>query len=152
MVSDKLKNKVINLINETSKSMDIKIKTTAKIKDFRVLKINIQSCSIDLKQNQIETIKNLLENGCLLGTDREYLTRTLANIEDTKDMPTYVQCSEHSLKKLFSGKALDLIEKIYSNIRCDYYENSDVSRDYFDVAYYYDLSIGNNKVGFQVIG
>lgn len=55
MVSDNLKTKVLDLIKEQSKTLGINIRVTARIKDYSVLKVNIQSCSIDLKQNLIET-------------------------------------------------------------------------------------------------
>lgn len=151
MVSDALKKKVLGLIQESSKNLGVKTNVTARIKDFMSLKVNIQSCSLDLKQNLIDTVKHQLEHGRLLGTEREYLESVLCEAERETDEPNHVHCSVHRLKKLFSGQSLELLEKIHSDIRCDYYCNSDVGRDYIDVAYYYDLTIGKNKTGFRVI-
>lgn len=151
MVSDNLKTKVLDLIKEQSKTLGINIRVTARIKDYSVLKVNIQSCSIDLKQNLIETVKDKLENGRLIGTDREYLQNVLNTIEQESETPQHIPFSLHKLNIMFSGKALELLEKVHAAIRCDYYNHSEVYQDYFDVAYYYDLSIGNNKAGFKVI-
>lgn len=151
MVSDNLKIKILGLIKEYSKNLGISIRVTARIKDYSVLKVNIQSCSIDLKQNLIETIRDKLENGRLTGTDREYLQNVISTVEQDSENPQYVPCSLHKLNIMFSGKALELLEKVHTAIRCDYYCDSDVNRDYFDLAYYYDLTIGNNKSGFKVI-
>lgn len=151
MVNDTLKSKVIGLIKQSANDMGVNLRVTASIKDYSALKVNIQSCSIDLKQNMIDTIKEKLVNGRLLGTDRDYLQRILSELEQVTEVPQSIPCSEHKLDKLFSGKALELMQRLFTNIRCDYYCNSDVSRDYFDVAYYYDLTIGKNKAGFKVI-
>lgn len=151
MVSYNLKTKVLDLIKDHSKNLGINIRVTARIKDYSVLKVNIQSCSIDLKQNLIETVKDKLENGRLIGTDREYLQNVLNTIEQESETPQHIPFSLHKLNIMFSGKALELLEKVHAAIRCDYYCDSDVGRDYIDVAYYYDLTIGNNKAGFKVI-
>lgn len=151
MVSEVLKNKVIGLISETTKEMGIKLYATAKIHNYLVLKVNIQSCSIDLKTNLIETVKSTLDKGGLIGTDKEYLEEVLKCAILHKDVQSHVHCNVHHLKKLFSGDALELLEKIHANVRCDYYSDSDIGRDYIDVGYYYDLTIGNNKTGFRVI-
>lgn len=151
MVSDTLKAKVLGLIKEQSKNLGIDIRVTASIKNYSVLKVNVQSCSIDLKQNLLETIKEKLENGRLIGTDRDYLQRILNTINQECETPSQIPFSVNKLNIMFSGKALELMEKLHAAIRCDYYCESDVGRDYFDVAYYYDLTIGNNKTGFKVI-
>ena len=151
MVSDNLKTKVLDLIKDHSKNLGINIRVTARIKDYSVLKVNIQSCSIDLKQNLIETVKDKLENGRLIGTDREYLQNVLSVVEQESETQQNVPFSLNKLNIMFSGKALKLLEKVHAAIRCDYYCDSDVGRDYIDVAYYYDLTIGNNKAGFKVI-
>lgn len=151
MVSSNLKDKVLGLIKSHCQNAAINIRVTARIKDYSVLKVNIQSCSIDLKQNLIETVKDKLENGRLIGTDREYLQSVLHKIEHEADTIEHLPFSLHKLNIMFSGKALELMEKIHSAIRCDYYCESDIGRDYIDVAYYYDLTIGKNKAGFNVI-
>lgn len=151
MVSDNLKSKVMGLIKQSATDLGVNLRVTARIKDYSALKINIQSCSIDLRQNMLDTIKDKLVNGCLLGSDREYLQRVLSDLEQESEEPKSLPCSEYKIDKLFSGSALELMQKLYANIRCDYYCNSDAGRDYFDVAYYYSLTIGNNKAGFKFI-
>ncbi len=151
MVTDTLKSKVLGLIKQSATDLGVNLRVTARIKDYSALKVNIQSCSIDLKQNMLDTIKDKLLNGRLLGTDREYLQIVLSNLEQETDEPQSLPCSEYKLDKLFSGQALELMEKLFASIRCDYYCNSDSARDYFDVAYYYELTIGKNKSGFKVV-
>ncbi|EOZ8645425.1 hypothetical protein ACQWTT_001176 [Acinetobacter baumannii] len=151
MVSVVLKDKVIGLINETKSDMGIKLNVTAKIQNTLTLKVNIQSCSIDLKSNLLETVKMTLEKGGLIGTHREYLQNILEDAEKNKNIQSQVHCDVHHLKKLFSGDALKLLEQIHKNIRCEYYCDSDIGRDYIDIGYYYHLTIGNNKTGFKVI-
>ena len=142
---------MLYVLNVHSITHGINIRVTARIKDYSVLKVNIQSCSIDLKQNLIETVKDKLENGRLIGTDREYLQNVLSVVEQESETQQNVPFSLNKLNIMFSGKALKLLEKVHAAIRCDYYCDSDVGRDYIDVAYYYDLTIGNNKAGFKVI-
>ena len=97
MVSDNLKTKVLDLIKEQSKTLGINIRVTARIKDYSVLKVNIQSCSIDLKQNLIETVKDKLENGRLIGTDREYLQNVLSVVEQESETQQNVPFSLNKL-------------------------------------------------------
>lgn len=150
MVDQDLKNKVTGLIASSCSALGVKLKFSARIQHCLTLIINIQSCSIDLKQNLIDTIKDKLVNGRLLGTERECLERLLQENSQESEQPSELAFSTYHLDKCFSGVALELMQKIYENIRCDYYDNSDPMRDYHDVAYYYRLTIGKNKKGFQV--
>ena len=87
MVTDTLKSKVLGLIKQSATDLGVNLRVTARIKDYSALKVNIQSCSIDLKQNMLDTIKDKLVNGRLLGTDREYLQSVLSNLEQETDEP-----------------------------------------------------------------
>lgn len=56
--------------------------------------------------------------------------------------------SEYDLDHYFSGEALAFVTDVLTTIKCNYEDRSDLMRDYFDVSYYYQLSIGDNKNGF----
>jgi len=54
-------------------------------------------------------------------------------------------------KNHYSGKALQIIDKIIKCLYCaDYYDNSDAMTDYFDTAYYVHLDIGQWNKPFVV--
>ena len=152
-----LKTKVVNLIKDQAKAKDIKITLNAKIVHHSTLKVNISACSIDLRQNMIETLQNRMETmkkeGGYSVSEWNSLEKTLnENINATIDkMETYgLGFNLHYLDRFFSGDALALIRDVIKSIKCDHYDNSDYASDYFDTAYYWALSIGKNKGGLVV--
>ena len=55
-------------------------------------------------------------------------------------------------KSKFSGKVLAAINELYSALNTDNHDNSDVTRDYFDVGHYIDFRIGSDVAPYVCTG
>ena len=63
----------------------------------------------------------------------------------------YLQVNPYHFKNQFSGKALEIITKIFEALySAGWYDRSDAQTDYFDTAYYIDLDIGSWNKPFEV--
>ena len=63
----------------------------------------------------------------------------------------YTDVNPYWYKDHFSGKALELIDKIVKAVySADYYDRSDAQTDYFDTAYYASIQIGKWNKPFEV--
>ena len=64
----------------------------------------------------------------------------------------YEQVNTYHYKNHYSGKALEIMEKI---VKClysaDYYDHSDAQTDYFNTAYYVHLNVGRWNKPFEVV-
>jgi hypothetical protein len=68
--------------------------------------------------------------------------------QDSKD---HVQVNPYWYKEHFSGKSLDIVDKIVKSMySAGYYNNSDAMTDYFDCAYYIHVNIGKWNKPFEV--
>lgn len=141
-------------IKDVAKELDIKATVSCRIVNLSTFKVNIKSCSIDLCENLITTceekIASLKESGCYGVREMEELeTRLVRNI-NARTRKESLEFSHNNLEKCFSGKALEFMTKVRDSILFNYHDNSNVYTDYHDVAYYWDLDIGNNNDGFIV--
>lgn len=153
--SKELKAKVSEMIKDLAKKLGIKATVNISIKNYSKLDVNIKSCSVDLRQNILDTVQSRITQlegqGCYPVFEMDQLQKVL-----NKNLK-FVQCDEFPMslefdksepEKHFSGEALEFIKGVLAAIKCDYYNNSDYHTDYFDHAYYWSLSIGKNKGGF----
>lgn len=63
----------------------------------------------------------------------------------------HAQVNPYWFEEHYTGKTKDVIARALDALRsADYYDNSDAMTDYFDTAYYYDLSIGDYSRPFEV--
>ena len=63
----------------------------------------------------------------------------------------YEQVNPYHYKDHFSGKALEIIDKIVKSMyTADYYDESDAMTDYFNTAYYVSVNIGKWDKPFEV--
>lgn len=147
-----LKSKILDLIKQTAKKHGVNIRATCSNKRHNVYKVNVQSCSIDLMGNYLETTKENLEKIEIPYHQRQEIQscmeRTLEGGNEFDHPKAYF--SEWNLDHYFSGKTLELVKDLLDCVKCEYEDRSDVMRDYHDVSYYYDFDIGNNKKGFMV--
>lgn len=156
--TQELKSKVLNLIKTNAKEQKIKIGINARIRHHSTLMVNINSCSIDLEQNLIDTLKATIlkfktEEFKTHYFEIEELEKTLKENQDyDTEHFNYggLSFKEHNLDYYFSGEALDIVKNAFTAIKCEYVNKSDVMTDYFDISYYWHLTIGNNKDGFQL--
>lgn len=148
--SKELKVKVNNLIKAVAKEMDIKLGFSIKIENCSKISVNIRSCSIDLAKEHREYVEKKMayyDENPRLKEGRSY--DRIAHLSN-KLSRDEIYFNKDDPAEIFSGKALELMEKIRDAVKCDYYNDSDAMRDYFDIAYYYDISIGESASGFKV--
>jgi len=155
--SQELKAKVIGLIKDYAKEAGVQLKINSKIHHHSSLKVNISACSIDLRANMIETLEKRLEAFKAEGNySVSEFNSASKMLEKTKNMTaeymeTYgIGFNLHYLNHFFSGDALALIQGMIKAIKCDHYNHSDPTTDYFNVAYYWELTIGKNKGGLAL--
>lgn len=155
--SKELKAKVIDLIKTEAKAKDIKITLNTKIVHDMRLVVNVSACSIDLKQNLLDTLQATLDKlkaqatvGSLEIQSLERMLKANLSRSDAESADYGLDFNVQYLDRFFSGEALDLVRAVVKSIKCDYFNNSDLASDYFDVSYYWDLKIGKNKGGFKV--
>lgn len=150
-----LKIKVQRLIQEYCKQHNIKLRFSMAIRHHTELRVNIQACSIDLVGNCIETMEARLKdkaNPLPLGAKREQFEHVdlKFNKERRKSFNEFqsLKFNEYNLTNYFSGQALELMKAVYDALKVEYFNESDISTDYHNVAYYYSFHIGNSKLGF----
>jgi len=57
----------------------------------------------------------------------------------------------HSHGSSFEGKTRQFVEKIFSAMKgSEWYDNSDITTDYFDTAYYMRVNVGDYDKGYKV--
>ncbi len=112
------------------------VKCTLSVSNHTSIVCTIKSAPIDLIANMNEVCRKAP------GANRygEY-----------RDATDYVQVNPYWYKEHFSGKALDIVDKIVKAMyTANYYDNSDAQIDYFDTAYYVSVNIGKWNKPFEV--
>lgn len=157
--SKELKLKVLENIKSKAKAMGVKLKVSAKIYNHSTLIINIAGCSVDIPKNNLETLqKNISSEDYVaipfhVKEKLKYAYNKNKDFDPVKNIESYGNgiyighYNEHS----FSGKALEVIEMVKKEIDIDNYNNSDSMTDYFDVGYYTEIKIADNKGGFKLL-
>lgn len=115
------------------------LKGTFSVRNHMTICLSITSGKIDFVENYIHTdaSKNY---GRPMDAQRVADTRKNGNFSVN---PYWYQ--EH-----FTGTALKAIKEIIKGLyAADYYDHSDAQTDYFDTAYYIDLSIGKWNKPYQ---
>jgi hypothetical protein len=112
------------------------LKGTLSIRHNSVLVLTIRSGSIDF-------IKNHNDN---VDTIRNYYNR------DGYKVSGSIQVNEYWYAEHFTGVALEALSEIIPAMYLEtYYDNSDISSDYFDVSYYVNVNIGTWNKPYRVI-
>lgn len=152
--SKELKFKVLSLVKEVAKKHGVKLSVSAKIENYSTIILNIESCSIDLHANMIETMEQKIAEfdakGAYMVSDYEAAQYALGRNINARNAKTEAYIHRGGIESSFYGNALELIKDLVTILRCDYYDNSEIQTDYIDVAYYYKMTVGNNKDGFTV--
>jgi hypothetical protein len=55
---------------------------------------------------------------------------------------SYSQVNKYHIDRFNAKESAEVLKKILDIMTIDYYDNSDIMTDYFDVAYYRDLMVG----------
>ena len=63
-----------------------------------------------------------------------------------------VRVNNYHIDRNYEGKQAEVLNKVDNIIRSagDYYDDSDIMTDYFNVAFYYSIHIGGNKPHVKV--
>jgi len=112
------------------------VKFSLSVSNHTSISCNIKSSPIDLIANMNEVCR------CAPGADR---------YGKYQDSVGNAQVNPYWYKDHFSGKALQIIDKVVKAMySANYYNNSDAMTDYFDCAYYIHVNIGKWDKPFQV--
>lgn len=127
------KAKIKENLNKVLKGTNIKF--SLRVRNHTTIECTIKSAPIDFIENFNETCSK----------NPRYVKDGFTKQTGSIDVNTYWY------KEHFSGKPLEVIDKIVKALySADYYDNSDIMTDYFDTAYYVNLSIGRWDKPFQV--
>ena len=111
------------------------IKYSLAVRDSMTISMTIKSASVDFIGNLNESMKE---------PSNVYYGRNLSFSE-------YAQVNPYHFKNQFSGKALEIITKLFEALHsAGWYDRSDSQSDYFDTAYYIDMDIGKWNKPFEV--
>jgi len=100
------------------------LKGTFSIRHNSVLVLKISSGKIDFIKNHNDMIKNRYDQGGY-------------------EVDGSIQVNEYWYAEHFTGVALEALSEIIPAMYLEtYYDNSDISSDYFDVSYYVNVNIG----------
>ena len=112
------------------------VKFSLSVRNHSTISCTIKSAPIDLIANSNETC----------GKDFYQVSRGFKP-NDSR----YEQVNPYHYKDHFSGKALEIVDKVVKALyTADYYDRSDAMTDYFDTAYYVDVNIGKWNKPFEV--
>jgi len=112
------------------------VKFSLSVRNHSTISCTIKSAPIDLIANSNETC----------GKDFYQVSRGFKP-NDSR----YEQVNPYHYKDHFSGKALEIVDKVVKALyTADYYDRSDAMTDYFDTAYYVDVNIGKWDKPFEV--
>lgn len=136
------KNIIANLVKEYANENAINHLAVSVVLDGRIISLNIESCSIDLKRNLIDTLQASLTK---LKNDPWNKSTKIASVEsmiESNANPEIKKLSFHPyhLDLCFTGKAFDLMLYLTTIMK---------NLDHFK-GYFWNVYIGFNKTGFTV--
>lgn len=112
------------------------VKYSLSVSNHLAIVCTIKSASVDFIANSNETCQK----------DSYQVARGFQPNESG-----YEQVNTYHYKNHYSGKALEIMEKIVSCLySADYYDHSDAQTDYFNTAYYVHLNVGRWNKPFEV--
>lgn len=110
------------------------VKYSLSVRSHMTIVCTVKSAPIDLIDNYNKTVVN-----------------RPGGFRNASEATTYLDVNPYWYKEHFSGKALELVDKIVKAMyTANYYDNSDAMTDYFDTAYYVDVNIGKWNKPFEV--
>lgn len=109
------------------------MKTSVSGTNSSSLKVRILSGKIDFIQNRIDMLTN----------DNRYTEAEKAhNIKYMTEFNSGIQVNHYWLDTVFSGIALEYLEKLKAIMSVDHWDKSDIQSDYFNCAYFMNIDIG----------
>lgn len=136
-VSKELKAKVAASLKVALK--DVNIKYSLSVQNHSSLRITISRSNIDFIGNY--NAKAIVDRRTGYGNEILKITADNFNV------------NHHWLDTSFDGEALKVLEVITKCLYSEeYYNNSDVMSDYFDVSHYIDICVGSWNKPYELIG
>ena len=124
-INQETKAKISSMLKPVLKKYGVK--GTLRIHNHSRITLNIKEGSIDFIQNYMDTVKR-----------------------DTSDR--YLDVNPYWYHEHFSGKAKSFLEEALMALKgANWYDRSNCQIDYFDVAYYVGISIGQWNKPYQMI-
>ena len=124
-INQETKAKISSMLKPVLKKYGVK--GTLRIHNHSQITLNIKEGSIDFIQNYMDTVKR-----------------------DTSDR--YLDVNPYWYHEHFSGKAKSFLEEALMALKgANWYDRSNCQIDYFDVAYYVGISIGQWNKPYQMI-
>ena len=124
-INQETKAKISSMLKPVLKKYGVK--GTLRIHNHSQITLNIKQGSIDFIQNYMDTVKR-----------------------DTSDR--YLDVNPYWYHEHFSGKAKSFLEEALMALKgANWYDRSNCQIDYFDVAYYVGISIGQWNKPYQMI-
>lgn len=116
------------------------VKYSLSVNNHSTIVCTVKSAPIDLVENFIQTDVKSFSGKKMAQDQIDYIRQR-----------QYLDVNPYWYKEHFSGKALELVDKIVKAMyTANYYDNSDAMVDYFDTAYYVDVNIGKWNKPFEV--
>jgi hypothetical protein len=116
------------------------VKYSLSVNNHSTIVCTVKSAPIDLVENFIQTDVKSFRGKKMDQSQIDYIRQR-----------QYLDVNPYWYKEHFSGKALELVDKIVKAMyTADYYDNSDPQTDYFNTAYYVDVNIGKWNKPFEV--
>lgn len=111
------------------------VKGTLRVDNHSTITLNIKAGSVDFIQNYLDSFPVSAEQSKHI-TEKQYL-----------------DVNPYWYRDHFSGKAKSFLKEAMSALQgAGWYDRSDIQTDYFDIAYYVGISIGQWNKPYQVTG
>lgn len=107
------------------------IQATVSGANSSTLTVTIRKGWIDFLGNYVDTVGNNWLN-CQQQKDNALFHKNKG----------YFKVNEYYIEKQFSGIALDFMLELLQIMKIGHYDNSDIMTDYFDIAWYIGINVG----------
>ena len=108
------------------------VKGSLSVYNGSTIVLTVKSGSIDFVKNYIDTDRNKLSAKKM---DDKYIAYVQKN--------QYLDINPYWYEEHFNGSAKEFLEESFKALKSvNWYNNTDIQSDYFDIAYYVDVKIG----------
>lgn len=101
---------------------------------------------LTIAQGSIDFIGNFCENTVAKGIQHD-TSQVIAWVQKEQN----ISVNQYYLDSSFSGIALEYLEKAKAIMYADHWDRSDIQSDYFNCAYYVNISIGRWNKPYKLV-
>jgi hypothetical protein len=101
---------------------------------------------LTIAEGKIDFINNFCEN--VTAKRRQHDTQ---QVIDWVTKEQNISVNQYYLDSSFDGIALEYLEKAKAIMHVDHYDHSDIQSDYFNCAYYVNISVGRWNKGYKLV-